>query len=271
MSLLPLDIHIPTRCVARDIHCLSNHAFDPCRNSRLVLNVINAYAHVRQAAPAPRALCVQSVPRCVINIADSTSPCEHRVLRTSRTCHSGRRHLGSKRHTATPARFGQPRSWQPSSERSLSSRIQRKVSEIILSLIHARVNEFSMTNFESRSNVQLRLLGQTRCVHDLVNVNRSTREVRCNNCMNPEDAHHDTVYHHRISVGLNIDPAVCNVCAHSLSFSRPAYYCSSCFKIALDFLCSRSNSELADIDCSAEPHIILLERHCISHSGQRTE
>lgn len=159
--------------------------------------------------------------------------------------------------------------WAP--EHSLSSWIQRKLSTNIRSPLHSRVNEFSMTNFESRPNVQLRLLGQTRCVHDLININRVTREIKCNICINSENAHHDVVYRHRISVGPNIDAAICSVCTRSLSFSRPAYYCSSCFKIALDFLSSRSNSELAGIDCSTEPHIIMLEQHCINYIGLSTE
>ena len=119
-----------------------------------------------------------------------------------------------------------------------------------------------MTNFNSRSNIQLRLLTSSKCVQDLISWSRANDSVICNNCLAPEDfATYKITYRHRVAVGTGTDITTCASCFRFLNFVRPSRYCPIYFKIVIDFLSTRSDSELSEIDRDTEPHIIMLERH----------
>lgn len=130
-----------------------------------------------------------------------------------------------------------------------------------------------MSQFSSRSNIQLRLLNASRCVQDLINWNRSTNTVLCNNCLASVDfASYEVTYRHRATIGTGTDVTACANCTRFLSFVRPSCYCPICFRVVLDFLSTRSDIELQNIDRDSEPHIIMLERHLMTHySHQRTD
>lgn len=126
-----------------------------------------------------------------------------------------------------------------------------------------------MNQHSPRSNIQLRLLNASRCVQDLINWNRATNTVLCNNCLASVDfASYEVTYRHRSTLGTGIDVTTCAARRRFLSFVRPSRYCSICFRVVLDFLSTRSDRDLETIDQDTEPHIIMLERHIMTRYNQ---
>lgn len=118
-----------------------------------------------------------------------------------------------------------------------------------------------MSELNPRSATQLRLLTTSRCLYDLINLDRTNNRIICNRCFSDNNSgFYDSIRRHRASIGDNPCIEYCSICTRPLSVVRPAYYCPTCFGLIIDFLSSRTNTELELIETNQEPSVIVIEQ-----------